>query len=261
MVIKEAYNKIDDWVSDKDSDKIEFILRSMNPSDSFFKMIFYHRNIYSSRYKNYILGDSILSINDISKLMINHIKSYLLHNHNRIGIKLGCDYDNDGYCTQIGIKKINYFFNTLNQDKLLSISKGSVMNDYEIDIDGGRLNIMAYSGISEYLFNYIYYTLKITHEDFRKKIYNDTDDVICVLDLYPPKLEFIDDFEGYYLKILEKYQRGKIIEYNRDVDTLINRFKDVPLLKEFTDKIGELKLSNSYVDAKIRELKINKVIN
>lgn len=47
-------------------------------------------------------------------------------------------YDESGYYTNSSLEDLLLFFKELDDDKILAIARGSVQDDYELDIDGGR---------------------------------------------------------------------------------------------------------------------------
>lgn len=268
---RDNFNKLDKWVSSKSPIDINLFtetseLKTKGSSlDSHFKYITKSNNIRGllSRYKflnnkltsdekSIIFGDVILSLDDISKIMIDKLNdnlySYPEKEHTSCGGEYNNNYDDAGYYTPIAIKDIIKFYEAFDEDKLNSILEHETIDNYEIDTNGGRWYFDR--GIEIYAFNYFLHYKKVdikiidnSRYGFYKVVYEDIDlpddeefNTICVV-----------------LKTL-KY-KNTIEFYNTKLNDIIKEFKDIKYLKDQIQSIKELRIED--IDARIRDNKID----
>jgi hypothetical protein len=261
--IREMYLKIQDWVKDKDPKKIKFLLEqnrgwNSNQNENLTNIINWYNDINGKddETKNIIFGDIILTVDEISRRMLDHLGA-------------------SGHASDRGHQSVINFFSGLKEKELLSIAYGSTQDDYEVDIDGGRSYLMGRSNIYAYVFNYIYYTKKMTFEKYQDGIFNSGDASEQIEDFFGPKsdnyetvqsihnitLPSIDEFESLFFNTSNKKHKDNAKEYNSMINNIVSKFGSDPLLKDFVNKMKGLEATDDYVDAKIREFKIDKVVN
>jgi len=164
--IKKLYNQCEVWVNSHDSSKFA-AFSFVNLKDTFHW--FKEMSELSDGDKNILFGDTLLTIEDIKERILKHLKE--LRNrfkeedssgrNNDEDVDYDGDYDEDGHASLRGYKSVVEFFESLDEEKLMSIANGSVQYYYEVDIDGGRSYLMSGSNIYLYIFNYLYYTKKL----------------------------------------------------------------------------------------------------
>jgi hypothetical protein len=153
--IKKLYNQCEVWVNSHDSSKFA-AFSFVNLKDTFHW--FKEMSELSDGDKNILFGDTLLTIEDIKERILKHLKELRL----RFKEEDSSDYnDEDGHASLRGYKSVVEFFESLDEEKLMSIANGSVQYYYEVDIDGGRSYLMSGSNIYLYIFNYLYYTKKL----------------------------------------------------------------------------------------------------
>ena len=273
--IKEIYNKCQDWINSKDKDKLKYIADSSsygNLSDLQRTLLWYQDiSELSQDDKNILFGDTILTINDIKEKMLKHLKENEISESDNDGdyddeddedYRYNGSYDDCGHASPQGYRDVVSFFESLDEHGLMAIASGSVSDDYEIDINGGRSYLMGGSNIYLYAFNYLYYSKNLNSKEYDDMISNsgDADEVInsyYINDVYLPSDEEFDKI--YHRKYTEKYQ-NTFDRYNSMISNIIQNFGNEPMLKEMIQQIKKLQADDAYIQAKVREIQIDKII-
>jgi len=273
-MIKEKYLNIHNWISTKDPIKIKTI--SNTPTNNhdvvnLKKAIYTTNHITTSKGKDYILGDKIVTTNDISNYMLDilnkHLQHYTTENENERYYEekesYG-DYDSSGYYTKNAVGKIVKFFKNLTDDKIIDIVTGSVEDVYGIDLEGGRHYFVSHSNLSDMLFNYIYYTKKMSSESFSDSIFNSSEVNEYIEDYYAFQIMDInlpidEEFEKLYeWSVNEKY-KDVCFRYNSLLDNIIKNFNE-PILSDLITKIKDLRADEAYIKSKIRDNKLDEML-
>ncbi len=175
--LKEAYNQIDSWYKSNDENKIQILLNNWFYHDNsekgrFQKTIIWYKRVNElSKNKVLILGDKILSIEDIKNYVLENIivpQEKKFEEQLKIAIKEDHHYDEDdynglydtaGYGTANLVAKIRWFWENLDGKALYSVSEETEQDKYDVDLSGGRLYLKK-DIIDVYAFNYVYYSFK-----------------------------------------------------------------------------------------------------
>ncbi len=270
--IKDIFNTIQEWVSSHDNDKIKLInsisvydgkVRQFQDTVNWFKEM----SKLNQESKDILFGDTILTIENIKERMLLHLKGSdeLLENTPDEDEDEGYygDYDDCGHASAQGYQKVLDYFEELDEQALISIAAGSTQDDYEVDINGGRSYLMSRSNIYLYIFNYFYYTKRINKDQYNDDILCNSGDASEALDRYYLKdvcLPSDEEFEKMYnKKYTEKYKKS-FNQYNSMINDIISNFKGDVMLKELVDKLSDLRADDSYIQSKVRENQIDKII-
>ena len=283
-MLKDKYLKVQNWLKTKDKKVIDFI-RNEKPD--------YHQNTISdhSRFmstlnwydslsketdfnQKIIFGEIILSINDIKNNILSSLKNgydYLIDN-DRFMSKEDEDYDEEnngyydssGHYNKEGYEAVIDFFEELNDSKIESIYSGSVEDDYEIDINGGRSYLMHNIAINQMIYNYLYFTKKAKYENLEYDLYNGNDifdgisDYYQDIDIFLPTPKELSDIHSFFID--KKYQL-LVDRYNSMVKNIIDNFEEEPILKEKIEIAKSMKINLDYIKSKLREEKINEILS
>ena len=274
MKIKEKYLSIHNWVSNKDPFKINLILDvKVNAKDNISKLqkaITTTNYITKSKSKDYIIGDKIATLKDMSDHMLDilnkHLENYTTEDENKRweDDESSGDYDDSGYYTKDAVGKIVNFFTNLTDDKVIDIATGAVMDRYEIDLDGGRNYFTSHSKLDDMILNYIFYTNKMSSESFSDSIFNSSDMTDYIEEYYAFQLLDVnlpsdEEFEKIYDWAVNRKYSDICYRYNSLLNNIINNFKD-PILSDLVEKLKGLKADDDYLKSKVRELKLEDIL-
>lgn len=270
--LKEKWISIDNWYKTQDPKKIKYLCKERvyddgKPSARLQITMGWYEEIskLSDELKQYVFGEKIVTLDDIKNLMLKN-----LPNEEEIkkdidnwkkgrreddeedydeyeGMMEGHPYDDCGHSSLWGTLDIIRFWKKLDNNAVLSVIGNSTMDEYEIDISGGRSYYGA-KGLTEMLFNYAYYTLGLTPHKFDENICNSGDSVEDVafyysgkvyaeewLDPYLPETSVVDEL---YNKLVKKNNQNDIDNFNRSLKNMIDNFEKKELFK---DKVEILK--------------------
>jgi len=215
--MRQTFEIVDKWI--KDNPEYVQEVKSTDMNLGIKHIIYWHEQVCEN--KDLILGDKLVSLDDIKKFMINS----LTYNPIETGDK--SPYDEDGHCSDYMYIQIKEYWNDLTEESLKDVLTGKFL-DNDLDLDGGRSYLLSMDGLLHMLFNYMHYTLRWTKDDYDSKIYNSielTDDLKC---LYPPDLSFIEkrDFK-HELEAIKKIKSDSYagfmvkypIELKKDADS------------------------------------------
>lgn len=270
--VKDTFNTIQEWVSKQDKDKVKLVkgervydgrLRQFQDTMDWFDEM----NKLNEESKSLLFGETTLTIEDIKENMLLHLKGSdeLLENTPDEDEDEGYygDYDDCGHASAQGYQKVLEYFEELDEQALLSIAAGSTQDDYEVDINGGRSYLMSRSNIYLYIFNYFYYTKRINKDQYNDDILCNSGDASEALDRYYLSDVYLpsdEEFDKMYSdRYTEKYKKS-FNQYNSMINNIISNFKGDVMLKELVDKLSDLRADDSYIQAKVRENQIDKII-
>lgn len=243
MTFKEKYNNVESWLSidtekslflknsnlrNKDLDDIKFFIHTMN-------------DIKSSKYFGYLVGEDIIDIKSISENLVNIVNDKIDDDDEDDDDDYDNYYDEDGYYTKSSLEDLSSFFKNLDDKKILAIARGSVEDDYDLDIDGGRYYLCSRNNVQDLIFSYIFHTKKMTYEEYSDSICNSTDLTDAIEDYYKFYLKEIPskDINELYDQIYLLNNKDVIENFNSSIRYMIKRFKE-PFLKEQISKLESL---------------------
>lgn len=181
--MKETYDKVHKWITENKEfvEKVK-VDRTWSFHD-YQTIIYWYERV--SEYKEFSLGEKILSLEDIQKIFLEDLpeeEGFEFSDHPM--------YDEDGYCSRAMFQEIKHVWENLDESTFMDIAIG----DYDdvIDFQGGRSYLLS-GKMPLYFFNYIYYTLKLSKEGFQDKIYNSTSFNDDIQDFYPPDISILSD--------------------------------------------------------------------
>jgi len=229
--------------------------------------------------KEILFGDRKLQISEISQIMsdllkkqeIEYDEDYDEEDDEEYSGQKSSAYDSCGHASPEGWSDVYNFFLNLDEDRLIAVATGAVMDEYEIDIDGGRSYFMSRSNIYLYCFNYLYYTIGVDVDKY--------DDMICnsgsawrrwsfhsclvseqISEFYLNtnyELPSIEKLENWYqIRFKRKYQKT-FDSYNSMLSNIIKQFKGNPLLDDMISKLNECVATDDYIEAKVRDIKLD----
>jgi len=177
--MRKTYDEVEKWISENP----EFVKKIKEDNSwslrDYQDIIHWYEDI--KEYKEILLGDKILSIEDIKNKFFESLpeeENFDFSEHPM--------YDEDGYCSRAMYQEIKYTWEDLSKKDLIMILSG----DYdETDFDGGRSRFL--SGMAKYFFNYIFYTLGWAKDDLENKIYNSTSFNDDVSFYFPPDISLL----------------------------------------------------------------------
>ncbi len=197
--LKNRWNTIDEWYKKQDRNKIKYLCKERlyddgKPAAQLQTTMEWYETIkeLSDLNKEYIFGDKIVTLKEISDYMIdylpnedkikkeindwekNHKKDDDYYDDEDFGNEYQ-PYDSCGHSSHYGTLGVINYWKKLDKHKLLSVAGGATMDEYEIDIDGGRSYYMHANNIHQMIFNYLYYTLDLSAEKFDDNICNSCD--------------------------------------------------------------------------------------
>ena len=172
-------------------------------------------------------------------------------------------YDSNGHYNKEGHEAVISFFESLDDYKIQSICSGSVTDDYEVDITGGRSYLMNGIPLNQMLFNYLNYTKKLSLDSLDEELCNSNEsfdeiaDYYQDIDIFLPNEKELSDIHNFVIN--KKYQQ-LIDRYNSMVDNLVKNFSNESLLKEKMEIADSMKIDLNYIKSKLREEKINEIL-
>lgn len=282
-MLKEKYLEVQNWLEISNKKTIDFIKKE-RISHNYLEEQDYDRFIFTIEWydklsresefiRKVIFGEIILSIDDIKNQVLSELKKdYQAKIDNKDFMDEDDEYyddenfgyyDGDGHYNKEGWEAVISFFESLDDYKIQSICSGSVEDDYEIDITGGRSYIMRSVPLNQMLFNYLNYTKKLSFDELDEELYNSNDSFDEIanyyqdIDIFLPNEKELSDIHNFVLN--KKYQQ-LIDRYNSIVDNLIINFSNEPLLKEKIEIANSMKIDLSYIKYKLREEKINEIL-
>jgi len=271
--IKDFYNKLHEYFENintlQNHIKLSTITDELEYSGEvrdFQDVYNWHREVskMTKEEKEILFGDKRLQISDISQIMSNLLKEQ--------EIEYGEDYDEEddeeyfgsydscGHASPEGWSDVYNFFLNLDEDRLIAVATGAVMDEYEIDIDGGRSYFMSRSNIYLYCFNYLYYTIGVDVDKYDDMICNSGSASEQISEFYLNtnyELPTIEKLENWYqIRFKRKYQKT-FDSYNSMLSNIIKQFKGNPLLDDMISKLNECVATDDYIEAKVRDIKLD----
>jgi hypothetical protein len=251
MKILDYIEKVDAWYKTADKDKVKFIIE---------QYIFDHTSLnrrlrntiqYYANYtgilnyrrptkveKSLITGDTIVTLDDIARFALSRIKPAhsIDDDDDDDDDDDVCAYDSAGYASQTLLEEIKAFWREFDNDAFMGLVSGSITK--KLDLDGGRLYLLT--GISEYAFNYLYYTLNKSHEEFNGIIHNSNTVNEDIEFLYPPELYLpsYEDIDALYDLQYSRFKTDTEESFKKDLHNLIEKYSKNSFM---TDKVEELK--------------------
>lgn len=224
---KEKYLEVEDWYNQQSDSKINDVLQSQNKSlevKKLYNTISWYINIneQDENIKQYLFGEKIITLDDISKYMVNYLESQ------NYGPKDGEDEDewteeerSAGYGGYSCYLEILSFWKELNDNKILSIVEGDV-----IDLDNGRCYFLSRSNVHPLIFSYVYYN----QESFLKKLgaANSKDFSDYLEDFLPPEIFIpnISTFNKIHNTIINNKIQKEIERFNNLLSNVVKQFKN-----------------------------------
>lgn len=252
--IKDVYNQIETWLKGQDKKKIKFLENESCYDDKselgrLKSTLQYHyiMNEYKAQHE-YLFGEKNVTLKDISKHMLDSMGKY--------GPAKGetkDDFDEDqlscGYADTTMFGEIKSFWRNLDESALLSVASGSVMDEYEIDLDGYRCYFLSHSKVFPLIFNYIYYTLKKTPQELDEDLYNDNETFDEIRNLFPPEDLFLPDssiVDKLYGKKYNEQTEKNLEDFERSINSILNndRYNKEPELKDKIEALKQLYVNN-----------------
>jgi hypothetical protein len=214
--------------------------------------------------KEILFGDKKLQISEISQIMSNLLKEqeieYDEDYDEENDDEYSGSYDSCGHASPEGWSDVYNFFLNLDEDRLIAIATGAVESDYEIDIDGGRSYFMSNTNIYLYCFNYLYYTMGVDNDKYDDMIYNSGSASEQISDFYLNtnyELPSIEKLENWYQIRFKKEYKETFDNYNSRLSNIIKQFGGNPLLDDMISKLNDCVATNDYIEAKVREIKLD----
>jgi hypothetical protein len=277
MSIKDFYNKLHEYFEDintlQNHIKLSIITDKLEYSGEvrdFQDIYHWYRRVskMTKEEKEILFGDKKLQISEISQIMSSILKEK--------EIEYGEDYneeDDEEYfgpydsCVHASaaltlqlVSDVYNFFLHLDEDRLIAVATGAVESDYEIDIDGGRSYFMNKTNIYLYCFNYLHYTMGVDAHKYDDMIYNSGSASEHISDFYLntnyelPSIEKLENW--YHIRFKKKYEET-FNSYNSMLSNIIKQFGGNPLLDDMISKLNDCVATNDYIEAKVREIKLD----
>ena len=280
---KEKYLQVQKWLETANKKTIDFIKKERishnylgeQDYDKFvFTIEWYDKLSSESEFiRKVIFGEIILSIDDIKNQVLSELKKDYQHKIDHKDFMDEDDeyyddensgyYDSSGHYNKEGYEAVISFFESLDDYKIQSICSGSVEDDYEVDITGGRSYLMKGIPLNQMLFNYLNYTKKLSLDELDEELYNSNEsfdeiaDYYEDIDIFLPNEKELNDIHNFVIN--KKYQQ-LIDRYNSMVDNLIINFSNESFLKEKMEIAKSMKIDLSYIKSKLREEKIKEIL-
>jgi len=214
--------------------------------------------------KEILFGDKRLQISEISQIMSNLLKEQEIEYDEDYDEEDGEEYfgayDSCGHASPEGWSDVYNFFLNLDEDRLIAVATGAVMDEYEIDIDGGRSYFMNRTNIYLYCFNYLYYTMGVGTDKYDNMICNSGSASEQISEFYLNtnyELPTIEKLENWYQIRFKKKYKKTFDTYNSMLSNIIKQFKGNPLLDDMISKLNECVATDDYVEAKVRDIKLD----
>lgn len=282
-MLKEKYLQVQKWLETANKKTIDFIKKERishnylgeQDYDKFiFTIQWYDKLSRESEFiRKVIFGEIILSIDDIKNQVLSELKKDYQHKIDHKDFMDEDDeyyddenfgyYDSNGHYNKEGHEAVISFFESLDDYKIQSICSGSVTDDYEVDITGGRSYLMNGIPLNQMLFNYLNYTKKLSLDSLDEELCNSNEsfdeiaDYYQDIDIFLPNEKELSDIHNFVIN--KKYQQ-LIDRYNSMVDNLVKNFSNESLLKEKMEIADSMKIDLNYIKSKLREEKINEIL-
>lgn len=277
--LKEKWNAIDQWYKTQDPKKLKYLCKERlyddgKPAVRLQITIGWYEAIkeLSDLNKDYIFGDKIVTLKDISDYMISvlpneakikkEIKDWE-NNHKKdeddedyyddedIGNEHQ-PYDSCGHSSHYGTLDVINFWKKLDKNKILAVAGGATIDEYEIDINGGRSYYMSQKNIHEMIFNYLYYTLDLSSEKFDKNICNSCDTAENLGFYYSgkvyaekglvPYLPTVEEVEEMYNKLVKRNNEDDVNRFNYMLKNIIEQFEKKEIFRDKVEILKTLKI-------------------
>jgi len=254
--LKEKYDLIDKWYKSQDEKKILYLLRDRlyddgKPQVLLQNTVRWYLEIKELKEENksFIFGDRLVSLKDISNHMLNKLPD--IDDTDDEEESFGA-YDEDGYASNDSINELKSFWSDLSDNEILAVAGNATIDEYELDVNGGRCYYMNGEDTICMIFNYLYYTMKLTPEKFDDNICNSgniTEELAFYysgksyakkgLTPYLPTSIVLDDM---YQKLLIKNNASDINSFNHQIKYIIENFKDKEMFAEKLEILKDLML-------------------
>lgn len=269
--IKQIYEQFKEFISNYDADKLKLIKEKYRYNGyiaDFQDTLRWFETIdeLSDEDKLIVFGEKILTIDEIRQRMIDYYKSFeedMIPNQDELegmdedeiedylSEEYGGLYDSAGYATKNLYDQIVSTINHFDEYMLLSFYTGNETDDYEVDFAGGRKYFTRGCKVDLYAFNYLYYTKKESDKYF---IENN--------DVYYPKINKIpSNVDEIYEAAFDEKYKDLLDRYNSMLGNVINQFKNETLFNELTSQLKTFIVNEAWVKSKLREVKINEILN
>jgi hypothetical protein len=230
--LRKEFEFIDNWYNTKNEEKLNYIHE--NGDDFVIKNAINWYNTINSlneNLKEIVLGDKIISLDDIKNLILSKFpdENTLLDSEK--------SYDDNGSLTKIGLNFAKEKLNNFKDSELFYTIQTNTI------IDCGYLNITRSRNVLVYYFNYIYYTLGYSYQDFNIQIDGEYKEKY-IMDIFPQiysddLTEYTDEFiDELYNQCFKEKNASDLKYFNNSIQKIIKDFSNNPL---FDDKINILK--------------------
>lgn len=273
MNIKEKYEKFSNWLENQDNKKLEFLynqnsgwrdednilLKNFKDSYGWYKCV----SEFDKSKIDYILGDKIATLEDISNYMINYISRFEKEIEESkkdwisdFGSAEATNSDGENFeecfteqnhsAGYAGIREyyeVKRFWENLSDEDVFSVISGEVMECYEIDLDGHRNYWLSRSKVDPLLFSYVKYFKGKDVKDLDEDLYNSNDCYEEVSYLFPPEnitTLSIEEIESMCSEFSEKNTREDEKRFNEMINTIEKCFGNNPHFKSKVDIAKEL---------------------
>jgi hypothetical protein len=272
MSIKDFYNKLHEYFEDINTLQNHIKLSTITDKLEYSGEVRDFQDIYnwyrrvskmSKEEKEILFGDKKLQISEISQIMSSILKEKEIDGEDydeEDDEEYFGAYDSCGHASPEGWSDVYNFFLNLDEDRLIAVATGAVESDYEIDIDGGRSYFMSNTNIYLYCFNYLYYTMGVDTDKYDDMIYNSGSASEQISDFYLNtnyELPSIEKLENWYQIRFKKEYKETFDNYNSMLSNIIKQFGGNPLLDDMISKLNDCVATNDYIEAKVREIKLD----
>jgi hypothetical protein len=272
MSIKDFYNKLHEYFENINTHQNHIKLSTITDEIEYSGEVRDFQDVYNwyrevskmtKEEKEILFGDRKLQISEISQIMSDLLKKQEIEydeDYDEEDDYSGA-YDSCGHASPEGWSDVYNFFLNLDEDRLIAVATGAVMDEYEIDIDGGRSYFMSRSSnIYLYCFNYLYYTIGVDVDKYDDMICNSGSASEQISDFYLNtnyELPTIEKLESWYqIRFKRKYQKT-FDSYNSMLSNIIKQFKGNPLLDDMISKLNDCVATDDYIEAKVRDIKLD----
>lgn len=273
MNIKEKYEKFSNWLENQDNKKIEFLykqnsgwrgndnslLKSFKDSYGWYKCVseFDKSNI------DYIFGDKVATVEDISNYMINCISRFekeveeckkdwisdygSAEARNRDGENFEEFFTEQnhsaGYAGIEEYYEVKRFWENLSEEDVFDVVSGEAEENSEINLDGHRNYWLSHSGVDPLLFSFVKHLKGKELKELEENLYNDNQCYDSVSYLFPPEnitTLSIEEIESLYSEFSEKNTKEDERRFNEMINTIEKCFGNNPHFKSKVDIAKEL---------------------
>jgi len=282
-MLKEKYLEVQNWLETANKKIVNFIKNERvayysdkSDYDKFITTIHWYDKLSeeSDFAKQVIFGEKFVSIEDIKNHILSKIKAeyqeridknYFMDEDDEYYDDENFGYfDSTGHYNKQGYEAVIEFFEDLDDDKIQSILSGSVEDEYEIDINGGRSYLMNKIPLSPMIYNYLVFTKKAKYEELDEELCNSNDvfddisDYYQEVDIFLPTPKVLNDIYNF---IVDKKYQSLMDRYNSMLGNIIENFKNEPVLKEKVEIAKSMKIDMNYIKTYLRDEKLNELIS